>query len=116
MIRLSKQNNQLLLIYQADRFNDARWLDDKLQKDGEVTLRRTFTFTSSDLVFQQEPSDDERVFLLGVLGDSYYIELQPHRHDHHEVLVDNSHATNRVVPPKSFIPTFEQVSVRLLKR
>lgn len=73
MIRLSKQNNQLLLIYQADRFNDAQWLDDKLQEDGEVTLRRTFTFTSSDLVFQQEPSDDERVFLLGVLEDGYYI-------------------------------------------
>lgn len=73
MIRLSKQNNQLLLIYQADRFNDARWLDDKLQEDSEVTLRRTFTFTSSDLVFQQEPSDDERAFLLGVLEDGYYI-------------------------------------------
>lgn len=73
MIRLSKQNNQLLLIYQADRFNDAQWLDDKLQEDGEVTLRRTFTFTSSDLVFQQEPSDDERVFLLGALEDGYYI-------------------------------------------
>lgn len=73
MIRLSKQNNQLLLIYQADRFNDAQWLDDKLQEDGAVTLRRTFTFTSSDLVFQQEPSDDERVFLLGALEDGYYI-------------------------------------------
>lgn len=73
MIRLSTQNNQLLLIYQADRFNDAQWLDDKLQEDGEVTLRRTFTFTSSDLVFQQEPSDDERVFLMGALEDGYYI-------------------------------------------
>lgn len=36
MIRFSKQNNQLLLIYQADRFNDARWLDDKPQEDGEL--------------------------------------------------------------------------------
>lgn len=61
MIRFSKQYNQLLLIYQADRFNDARWLDDKLQKNREVTLRRTFTFTFSDLVFQQELSDDERL-------------------------------------------------------
>lgn len=72
MIRHSKQNNQLLLIYQADRVNDARWLDDKLQEDGEVTLRRTFTFTSSDLVDEQEPSEDERVFLLGVLEGGYY--------------------------------------------
>ena len=73
MIRLSKQNNQLLLIYQADRFNDAQWLDDKLQEDGEVTLRRTFTFTSSDLVFQRNPSENERVFLLGILENGYYI-------------------------------------------
>lgn len=74
MIRLSKKNNHLLLIYQADRFNDARWLDDKLQQDGEVTLRRTFTFTLKDQLTQPAPAgeEDERTFLLGVLDDGYY--------------------------------------------
>ena len=74
MIQLSKQANQLLLIYRADRFDNARWLDDKLQKDGEVTLRRTFTFTPADLLNQPADAneDDERSFLLGVLEDGYY--------------------------------------------
>lgn len=99
MIRFSKQNNQLLLIYQADRFNDARWLDDKLQEDGEVTLRRTFTFTSSDLVSQQEPSDDERVFLLGVLEDGYYIISKDTLGLKHDLQLE----ANMKIEPKSFI-------------
>ena len=74
MIKLSKQENQLLLNYQPDRFNDARWLDDKLQQDGEVTLRHTFSFTPGDLT--SAPSEDEddgkRTFKLAVLQDGYY--------------------------------------------
>lgn len=76
MIKLAKHDNQLLLIYQPDRFNNVRWLDEKLQKDGEVTLRRTFTFTPADLLTQPEPSgeedDSERIFLLGLLENGYF--------------------------------------------
>lgn len=76
MIELSKQKNQLLLTYQPDRFNDVRWLDDKLQQDGEVTLRHTFTFTPADLLSKTDTSnesdDGERTFLLGTLQDGYY--------------------------------------------
>ncbi|MBE0507010.1 MAG: DUF4263 domain-containing protein [Marinospirillum sp.] len=99
MIRLSKQNSQLLLTYQADRFNDARWLDDKLQEDGEVTLRRTFTFTSADLLVQQEPSDDERVFLLGVLEGGYYKIGKDILGIKHDLLLDG----DMEIEPKSFI-------------
>ena len=57
MIKLSKKNGQLLLIYQPDRFNDGRWIDEKLKQEGKVTLRRTtFTFTASDLVSQDRKS------------------------------------------------------------
>ena len=74
MIKLSKQESQLLLNYQPDRFNDARWLDDKLQQDGRVTLRHTFSFTPGDLT--SAPSEDEddgkRTFKLGILKDGYY--------------------------------------------
>lgn len=74
MIRLVKQNKQLLLIYQSDRYNDARWIDEKLKNDRSVTLRRTFTFTLAELVIQpsgtDEGDDTERIFLLGVL-DGY---------------------------------------------
>lgn len=75
MIKLSKKNKRLLLSYQPDRFSDARWLDEKLEQDGSVTLRRTFTFTSADLVSQAAQTNDdggERVFVLGVLEGGYY--------------------------------------------
>jgi len=76
VIKISKQMDRLLLIYQPDRFNDTRWLDEKLEKDGTVTLRRTFTFTSAALVSQVAQTDgdydDERIFVLGVLESGYY--------------------------------------------
>ncbi len=76
MIKISKENNRLLLIYQSDRLNDARWIDNKLQQDSYVTLRRTFTFSSADLVIQdtapEEADDDERIFPLGILEGGYY--------------------------------------------
>ncbi len=76
MIKLSKPDGQLLLIYQPDLFNDGRWIDEKLKQDGEVTLRRTFTFTSSDLVSPPEQAGDEddaeRIFKLGEVDGSYY--------------------------------------------
>ena len=74
MIRLSKQGEQLLLIYEADRFKDPHWLDEKLKQEGSVTLRRTFTFTLGDLQTQAATSDaeDERIFLLGILEGGYY--------------------------------------------
>ncbi|WP_206668718.1 Shedu immune nuclease family protein [Lacisediminimonas profundi] len=72
----------MLLKYQPDRFGDARWLDEKLEAGDSVTLRRTFTFTSADLVSQIEqtdadsdadPDDDsDRIFVLGVLEAGYY--------------------------------------------
>ncbi len=76
MIKISKQKDRLLLTYQPDRFNDAHWLDGRLEQDGTVTLRRTFSFTSADLVSQVAQTDgdddDERIFVLGVLEGGYY--------------------------------------------
>ncbi|WP_047244104.1 Shedu immune nuclease family protein [Chromobacterium subtsugae] len=76
MIKIAGHTNSLHLIYQPDRFNDARWLDDKLKQDGSVTLRRTFTFTSADFIPQAtEPdadNDGERIFALGVSVGGYY--------------------------------------------
>jgi hypothetical protein len=76
VIKFTERGNQLLLIYQSDLYNDARWIDEKLQQDGEVTLRRTFTFSSADLVTQDTPSDEvddgDRIFVIGVLAGGYY--------------------------------------------
>lgn len=75
MINILKTNNQLLLEYQPDRFNDVTWLDEKLNQDESVTLRRTFTFTHADLIPTATTQADEspvRVFVLGVAEGDYY--------------------------------------------
>jgi len=76
VIKLIKASDQLQLKYEPDGSNNVQWLDDRLQEDGEATLRRTFTFTSADLLTQSassnEKDDGERIFLLGVLEDGYY--------------------------------------------
>jgi len=76
VIRIFKEQARLLLTYQPDRFNDTRWLDEKLRQDGSVTLRRTFTFTNAGLASIGKPlqidDDSERVFVLGVSEGDYY--------------------------------------------
>ncbi len=75
MIKIVKQENQLLLRYTADRFNDARWIDEDFQKGSSVTLRRTFTFEGADLVAESDPddpSDDVRTFVLAIADGDYY--------------------------------------------
>lgn len=76
MIKISKQADSLLLTYMPDRFGSVQWLDEKLKQDDEVTLRRTFTFTTGDLVSQIRKADDEddveRIFKLGAAEDGYY--------------------------------------------
>lgn len=103
MIRLSKQGNQLLLTYQADRFNDARWLDEKLQQDGDVTLRRTFNLSSAELVGQgtapDEAEKEERTFLLGILEDGYYKIGKDILGTKHDLLLN---ATMKI-GPKTFV-------------
>jgi hypothetical protein len=76
MIKISKQADSLLLTYVPDGFNNGRWMDEKLRQDGKVTLRRTFTFTTGDLVSQPQQADDEddaeRIFKFGTAEEGYY--------------------------------------------
>lgn len=75
MIKLSKQGEQLQLTYEPDRLNDdGSWIDEKLKQEGEVRLRRTFTFATSNLVSTtvQDGDDIERIFKLGEVEGSYY--------------------------------------------
>ena len=74
MIKISKKDKQLLLIYESDRYNDVRWLDEKLKQNGSISLRHVFNLTSAELLSKPADLDqeDERIFLLGVLHDDYY--------------------------------------------
>lgn len=103
MIKISKQKDQLFLVYRPDRFNDAHWLDEKLKQDGSVTLRRTFTFTSADLVSraaQPDADDDgERIFALGVLDGAYYKVSKEVLDLKHDLLLDSA----MKLEPRTFI-------------
>lgn len=108
MIKITKENGRLLLNYQPDRAGDARWLDEKLKTADSVTLRRTFTFTSADLVSQitqtdADAADDDddggRIFLLGVLADGYYKISKEVLGIKHDLRLDGIMKLN----PKTFI-------------
>ena len=77
MINILKRNDRLLLQYKNEGFyyNNASWVDKKLQEDGEVTLRRVFTFEVGAVLKDLDQdvfSEDMRTFLLGVEDDVFY--------------------------------------------
>lgn len=75
MIKISKQVDSLLLTYVPDGFYRQRSIEEMLKQDGEVTLRRTFTFTTGELVSptpQVDDDDAERIFKLGTAEEGYY--------------------------------------------
>ncbi len=75
MIKFIRGEDQLLLEYQPSGNFDQGIVGHRLETDGEVTIRRTFTFEQADLVEPTEPeeSDDgERTFVLGVAEGDYY--------------------------------------------
>lgn len=94
MIKLTKHGSQLLLIYQPDRFNDVRWLDEKLKQDDEVSLRRTFTFTAADLLpsstTSENADDEKRSFVLGNLEGGYFKIDKAILGLKHDVLLDST--------------------------
>jgi hypothetical protein len=94
MIKISKQADSLLLTYVADGFNSVQWLDDKLRQNGEVTLRRTFTFTRGDLISPSQQAGDEdeteRIFKLGAAEEGYYKVSKDILGLKHDLLLDKT--------------------------
>ena len=74
MIKILKQNDQLLFIYTPDD-TDFSWIDNQLQHEGKVTIRRFFKFGANRLV---EESDTDhlfvecRTFILGISHGNYF--------------------------------------------
>lgn len=105
MIEIIKHNDQLLLRYTTGRNNDVTWVDEKLKYGGKVTFRRIFTFDSAALVKNEDSdlwSEDERVFVLGIVdGDFYRVnrDILGLKHDlllsKNTPLSDNTFVANR---------------------
>lgn len=75
MIKFIKAQDQLLLGYQPSGNFDQGIVTHRLETDGEVTIRRTFTFERADLVgpVETDESDDgDRTFVFGVAEGDYY--------------------------------------------
>lgn len=75
MIKFIKAQGQLLLEYQPSGNFDQGIVGHRLETDGEVTIRRTFTFERDDLVgpvAPDESDDGNRTFVFGVAEGDYY--------------------------------------------
>jgi hypothetical protein len=76
MIKIIKDDNQLLLKYKSDGYQDASWVDRELQSKKYVTIRRVFTFKTKMRVVKEFKSNylskDTRFFLLGVADGDFY--------------------------------------------
>lgn len=75
MIKFIKGDDQLLFKYQPSGNFDEGIVGHKLETEGKVTIRRTFTFEQADLVEPPDPvefDDGERTFVFGVAEGDYY--------------------------------------------
>lgn len=75
MIKILNQDDRLLLRYVSDGNSDVRWIDERLQSEGSVTIRRVFTFDTNNIVKEDGTdlwSEDERIFVLGIADGDYY--------------------------------------------
>ena len=77
MINFSIENDLLLLHYNSER-SGVEWVFDKLERTGNITLRRTFYFTKNDLYEETNSASDEfyfeevSTFILGRKEGQYY--------------------------------------------
>lgn len=74
MIKFIDEGTSVILTYSSDQSID--WVNQKLQKNGEVTLSRTFTVHKVD-IFRDSPrreswsDDDESQFVIGKIENGY---------------------------------------------
>jgi len=59
MIHIDRTPRALILKYRAGRNTDPEWVEHKLKEDGEVLIRRTFTFTSKDVITGKVEDEDD---------------------------------------------------------
>lgn len=74
MIKILKRSDTLILEYKSD-LGEAKWVDQALEQNKEVTIAHTFTFSAEQLL----PSTDDyslldngRTFILGVREGDYF--------------------------------------------
>jgi len=74
-IQFISEQDRLLLKYQPSDIRDPRIVGHKLESEGRVTLRKTFSFERADLVEKvesEEVDEFEYTFLFGVADGPYF--------------------------------------------
>jgi hypothetical protein len=101
MIKILKENGQLLLRYQSEWDTDPEWINRKLHEEGRVTICNTFTFKPNRLVdygnqenLAFEPKN-VRTFVLGVAGDNFYKIDRDILGLKHDLLISNDLKINK---------------------
>jgi hypothetical protein len=77
-IQFISEQDRLLLKYQPSDIRDPRLVGYKLEAEGQVTIRKVFSFERADLVGKVESEEDyefEYTFLFGV-GDGAYFRVK----------------------------------------
>ena len=76
MIKIQKRKGKLLLIYNGHM--GTEWILEKLKKENEVKIRKSFTFIEEDILPKEKFQDDEFdefddiEFILGRKEENYY--------------------------------------------
>jgi len=74
-IRFIPSEDRLLFEYRPTDIRDPHFVEHKLETEGQVTIRKVFTFESTDLVEQVEPdefSEAEYTFNFGIVEGDYF--------------------------------------------
>jgi hypothetical protein len=75
MIEFSETDDRLELVYEAE-FGPSGWINEELEKSGEVKIARTFFFSKDDLVNKPDASDEDSggpyTFTLGSRNGDYF--------------------------------------------
>lgn len=74
-IQFIPSEDRLLLNYQPSDMRDPLYVARKLETEGQVTVRKVFTFESTDLVEQTESdefNEGERTFIFGIAEGDYF--------------------------------------------
>lgn len=107
MIKILKDNDQLLLKYKSDNV-DVTWIDERFSEKENITLGRTFNLGSNSLLNENPDiwSDNYRVFVLGTLDENYFRIKKNILSIKHDLLLSKDMA----ISTKSFI-AYKNISI-----
>lgn len=100
MLDFLKEDDHLVLSYSGE-LRGTSWIYSELAKNGPVTLRRTFTVSTNELVSEEDPEDEDApaLFVIGTKKSEYYCLSKDVLGIEHDLFIHESIE----LTPKTFI-------------